>query len=69
MTSARSETCRICDRVEFGPVVELGAGIWRHQHCAVGSEEWREYYHRVPATDRGRLTEYYGLFYSATQEG
>jgi hypothetical protein len=63
MTPTRSETCRICERVEFGPVVELGFGAWRHHHCAIGSQEWREYYHRVPETDRRRLREWYTLMY------
>ena len=67
MSTTRSETCRICERVEFGPTVELGFGQWRHQHCAIGSEEWRDYYHRVSDTDRRPLIEVYTFFYGKEQ--
>lgn len=59
----REDICHICERVRFGQIVGLGFGKWRHQHCAVGSEEWREYYHRLPETDRQHLTQWYRLMY------
>jgi hypothetical protein len=62
--TVRSETCRICDRVEFGQVVELGSGRWRHGHCSIGSEEWREYYQRLSRTERNKLKELYACFYT-----
>lgn len=61
-----NSTCKICDRVAFGPIVALGHEQWRHTHCAIGSQEWKAYYHRLPANEQQALQEFYRLIY---QEG
>jgi len=55
--------CKICDRVPFGSIVPLGYGVWRHDSCTLGSEEWKLYYHRQPLKTQLTLKEFYNLFY------
>ena len=45
---ALSETCIYCDRVRWGEFVYLTNGQWRHEECAPGSQDWREWYHQHP---------------------
>lgn len=56
------ECCHICERVTFGTVVPLAFGHWRHDSCALGSEEWKLYYLRQPLKAKGTLKEFYNLF-------
>lgn len=58
-----NSTCKICERVAFGPIVPLGLEQWRHAHCAIGSQEWKAYYHRLPKAEQALLTEFYHFFY------
>ncbi len=62
--SAQDEsTCKICQRVQFGQIQPLGNGLWRHAGCALGSEEWKEYFHRLPVQEAKPLQEYYNSYY------
>ena len=50
--------CKICDRVCFGNFVTLPYGQWRHDICAIGSEEWNLYYQRQSKATKAKLTEF-----------
>jgi hypothetical protein len=70
MTQARAELCTICGRVAFGDLVLLSLiereggtlRAWRHDSCAVGSEEWAVYYRALPTVERAKLAEFYRYF-------
>ena len=51
-------SCVVCERVQWGQVVRLGFGKWRHWECYPGSRQWREYWERLPEaqqTEEGRI--------------
>lgn len=52
-----NEYCKICERVPFGDIVMLGFGVWRHSTCAIGSEEWKLYYERLPRSSQKQLAD------------
>lgn len=69
MTTATiyTSTCKICDRDVFGPVVVLNSTQWRHEHCAIGSAEWKDYFLRLPKEEQQPLREYYESCYGGSQ--
>jgi hypothetical protein len=57
--------CTICERVAFGKIVPLGFDKWRHEGCALGSKEWKEYYLRLAENERKPLRAFYNHTYEA----
>jgi hypothetical protein len=63
-----NETCKICGRVCFGDIVLLpvpeGAEFraWRHDACAIGSEDWALRFAELPAAERAKLAELHRLY-------
>ena len=52
------EQCSVCDRAQWGEVVRLGYGKWRHDSCYPGSLPWLEYFKALPPdqqTSEGKL--------------
>ena len=53
------ELCKICERVAFGRITYTGFGHWRHDECAVGSQDWLLYFQRQSFTVKKVLREFY----------
>lgn len=58
------ETCLICGRVSFGEIVRTGFGHWRHDTCALGSEEWKEFFQGLNVEQQKKLREFFDFSYS-----
>jgi len=73
MNTPLDETCKICERVRFDSVVRLGFGHWRHDACAMGSIEWKEYFLRQSPEKKKYLQTFFDFYYPdaqhITQEG
>jgi hypothetical protein len=64
-----NELCKICERVQFGDIVRLGHGVWRHETCCIGSEEWALYFERLPREEKAKLADLYRCFIGVSAEG
>ena len=62
-----NQCCKICQRVPFGEIVRLANGAFRHEECAIGSEEWALYYAGLPSAEKAKLADLYRCFIVVSQ--